>query len=216
MNRKYVFLASVAALVVLFAVALGIYRSEEASAAAESAARNRAYLVRDHSPGLGKPTARVHIVEFLDPACDTCRSFYPLVKQMLKNHPDDIRLSVRHVAFHPGADEVVRVLEAARAQDKYWQTLDALLAAQPQWVTNHRANAGLAWRHLDGLGLDLARLKSDVNAPEVAARVAQDRADAAVLNVTMTPEFFVNGKPLPSFGYEQLNSLVLQALADAS
>jgi hypothetical protein len=34
-------------------------------------------------------------------------------------------------------------------------------------------------------------------------------------SVTMTLEFFVNGKPLPSFGYEQLRKLVDEALAAA-
>jgi hypothetical protein len=29
----------------------------------------------------------------------------------------------------------------------------------------------------------------------------------------MTPEFFVNGQPLPSFGYEQLRKQVAAALA---
>ena len=40
-------------------------------------------------------------------------------------------------------------------------------------------------------------------------------ADAATLNVTMTPEYFVNGKPMPSFGWEQLQGLVEEALAEA-
>jgi hypothetical protein len=31
----------------------------------------------------------------------------------------------------------------------------------------------------------------------------------------MTPEYFVNGKPLPQFGFEELKSLVDQALANA-
>ncbi len=30
----------------------------------------------------------------------------------------------------------------------------------------------------------------------------------------MTPEFFVNGRPLPSFGYEQLRKLVDDALKE--
>jgi len=47
-----------------------------------------------------------------------------------------------------------------------------------------------------------------MNDPEIAKRIAQDLADAAALNVRMTPEFFVNGKPLPSFGYNQLRELV--------
>ena len=35
------------------------------------------------------------------------------------------------------------------------------------------------------------------------------------LNVTKTPEFFVYGRPMPSFGYDQLKGLVDEALASA-
>lgn len=52
-------------------------------------------------------------------------------------------------------------------------------------------------------------------APDIAQIVQQDIADAKALNVTQTPEFFVNGKPMPSFGYEQLTALVNNALASA-
>ena len=38
--------------------------------------------------------------------------------------------------------------------------------------------------------------------------IQQDLADAKTLNVRKTPGFFVNGKPLPSFGYKQLQELV--------
>ena len=51
--------------------------------------------------------------------------------------------------------------------------------------------------------------------PNLARVIAQDRDDAKALNVTKTPEFFVNGKPLPSFGYEQLKALVDEALRSA-
>jgi protein-disulfide isomerase len=47
-----------------------------------------------------------------------------------------------------------------------------------------------------------------MNDPEIAKRIEQDLADANSLNVRQTPEFFVNGKPLPSFGYDQLKELV--------
>jgi protein-disulfide isomerase len=36
------------------------------------------------------------------------------------------------------------------------------------------------------------------------------------MNVTMTPEYFVNGKPLPSFGFEQLQTLVDEALVNTN
>ncbi len=47
-----------------------------------------------------------------------------------------------------------------------------------------------------------------MNAPEIAKLIEQDLADAKTLNVRKTPELFVNGKPLPSFGYDQLIELV--------
>jgi protein-disulfide isomerase len=74
----------------------------------------------------------------------------------------------------------------------------------------------LIWGPLNVLGLDMERLKNDVNSPEVAQVIAQDLADARTLNVTMTPEYFVNGKPLPNFGYDELKKLVDDALVSAT
>lgn len=216
MNRKYFLTAVVGALALALISGVALYRNSEAREANQLAANNLQYLVREHSPRLGNPGAPVHIVEFLDPACSTCRSFYPLVKQMLKSHPEQIRLSVRHVGLHPGSDYVVRVLEASREQGKYWETLDALLAGQDGWVINHRAQPDLIWSSLRDVGLDIPRLQQDVYSPQVEQRVAQDMSDAKALRVVATPEFFVNGKPLPSFGYEELNTLVQSALASAS
>jgi protein-disulfide isomerase len=51
-------------------------------------------------------------------------------------------------------------------------------------------------------------MKVDMNAPDVAQRIAQELQDAKTLKVTQTPEYFVNGRPLPSFGLEQLQALV--------
>ena len=46
--------------------------------------------------------------------------------------------------------------------------------------------------------------------------IARDLGDAKTMNVTMTPEYFVNGKPLPSFGFDQLKTLVGDALVSAN
>jgi len=54
-----------------------------------------------------------------------------------------------------------------------------------------------------------------MTSPAIANVIAQDLADARTLNVTKTPEFFVNRIPLPSFGYEQLKRLVDNALKTA-
>ena len=133
--------------------------------------------------------------------------------QALISYEPRIRMSVRHVALHAGSDQVVKLLEAARQQGKYWPTLERLLATQNVWVVNHTVHPDRVWPVLEGLGLDLAQLRVDMSSAGVAERVALDAADAKALNVTKTPEFFVNGRPLPSFGYDQLRMLVEEELA---
>ena len=212
MKQKTIFIVSAVVLLLVFIVGTLLYTARKEDQAAQRADANRAALVRMHSPTLGKADAPVVIVEFLDPACETCRAFYPLVKQMLAANPDRIRLVLRYAPFHNGSDKVVAVLEAARRQGKLWPALEALLAAQAQWAPHHTPQVALVWPHLEGLGLNLERVRADMNAPEIGRLIAQDLEDARTLNVTKTPEFFVNGRPLPSFGYEQLRKLVDDAL----
>lgn len=216
MRQKNIFIASAVLLVLAFIVGAFIYKDQRAAKAAQTALQNREELVRFHSPTFGNADAPVHIVEFLDPACETCRDFDLFVKNLIAENPGKIRRSIRYAPFHPGSDQVVMVLEAARKQDKYEQTLDALFASQSGWAQHHTARVDLVWPYLDGLGLDIGRLKSDMNSPAIASIIQQDLADAKTLNVTKTPEFFVNGKPMPSFGYDQLKKLVDDALVSTS
>jgi protein-disulfide isomerase len=197
-----------------FVVATMSYRTGTTEQSAQVAERNRDNLVRMHSPALGNAQARVVIVEFLDPACETCRAFYPFVKEIMAAHPEDIRLVLRYAPFHQGSEAVVAVIEAARKQGKFWPTLEAVLASQAQWAPHHVAQVELVWPQLEGLGLDLGQLRADMGSPEIARIIEQDLADAKALNVTATPEFFVNGQPLPHFGYEPLKQLVDRALKE--
>ncbi len=178
---------------------------------AEDQARQAA-LASEHAPTLGPADAKVHIVEFLDPACGTCAMFYPMVKGWMAEVPDGIRLSIRHVPFHDGVDYAVRVLEASRNQDKYWETLETLLASQRQWVNNHVVQPERVLPALAGVGLDMEQLQADMNSAEVQQRMDKDMQDSKVLKVVATPEYFVNGRPLPSFGQEQLANLVREEL----
>jgi len=212
-TKSLVILYAVGAFVALL-IGAAAYFARPAEQAAAARAPDPAALVRFHSPSLGDPGAKVHIVEFLDPACETCRAFYPYVKEFMHANPGRVRVSIRYAPFHPGSEDVVRLLEAAKRQGKYWETLEALLAAQSQWTIQHRARLDLAWTVVRGLGLDMEQLNRDMEAPDITRVIQQDIQDAVNLNVTKTPEFFVNGRPMPSFGYEQLRTLVERALRE--
>ena len=214
MKRQTLFIGSAIILLLVFVASIFVYSGQKEDEANRLAEANRASLLRTHAPTLGKPDAPVVIVEFLDPACETCSAFYPRVKQLMAAHPDKIRLVLRYAPFHNGSDKVVAILEAARKQDKFWPALEALLATQASWAPHHTPQAALAMKQLDGLRLNMEQMAYDITAPEIEKLIAQDLEDARVLNVTKTPEFFVNGKPLPRFGFEQLSALVEQELAN--
>jgi protein-disulfide isomerase len=207
-GRRHVVVASVVVLVAIVAViVLVILQSSDPG--------KRPGLESRHSPTAGEETAKVHVVEFLDPACETCATFYPLIKQLMAENPKRIRVSIRHVPFHKGSDTVVAMLEASRKQDKYWPTLETLLATQELWTIDHVAHPDLARKALAGVGLDWERLAADMKSPEVGERMTLDRAEAAQLKVTKTPEYFVNGRQMATFGRQQLRRLVLEEIARA-
>ncbi len=209
MNRKTLFISVAGLLLLAFAAAVMLYQQS----ASES--RNQSVLQREGAPVKGPDDAKVTIVEFLDPACGTCRDFYPLVKRLIDQYPGKVRVMVRYAPLHAGSDQVVRMLEAARYQGKFWQALELLFRSQDRWVVNHRSQPMRALTVLRVLGLDMERFSADLNRPELVQTIQRDVQDGRTLNVRATPEFFVNGRPMPSFGYDQLSRLVKEAVADA-
>ena len=212
MQRNILIAAAAGILVLVLLTAALNWKKEEPQAVQGVDDAVRTALASEGAPMLGESDAKVHIVEFLDPACETCALFFPMVKNWMNEVPGQIRLSVRHVAFHDGADYAVKVLEASRQQGKYWETLEALLGSQAQWTQHHKVLPERIGPAIAGVGLDMQRLQADMNSMQVLQRFEQDKADAILLKVRQTPEYFVNGRPLPSFGAQQLADLVREEL----
>ncbi len=211
-GRTNIILAFIGVVVVAIVAAISLQDNAETASLDEVRAALDAALASEHAPTVGDPGAKVHIVEFLDPACEACALFYPMVKNWMGQMPGQIRLSVRHVPFHTGAEYAVRVLEASRAQGKYWETLEALLATQSQWTRNHVVVPEMIDPAIAAVGLDMDKLKTDMNSIEVMRNMEQDRKDAVFLKISKTPTYFVNGRSLPSFGAQQLADLVREEL----
>ncbi len=215
MKKTTLFIVTLVLLLVAFVIGwVAMIAQQESKAGQQLSAAKTEALGRLQSPMLGRLDAPVVIVEFLDPACGTCAAFYPLVKEIMAANPGKIRLVVRYAPFHKGADKVVAALEATRKQGKYWQALEALLASQEAWAPNHTAQVDLIWKQWGGLGLDLDRVRADMLSPDIAKAIAQDIEDARTLEVKATPEYFVNGRGMPSFGEAQLRKLIADALRD--
>lgn len=213
MSKRSLVAVTVVVAVLGFIVVAFIYNSvvEEQAAAAVRAE----VLVRPHSPVFGPADAPVTIVEFFDPACGTCRAFHPIVKQIRREYPKEVRVVMRYATFHQGSDQVVRILETARLQGKLEPVLEAVLEAQPAWASHNGANLDKVWRVVGNAGLNVANARRDMRRPNITAILNQDAADVQAAGVNKTPTFFVNGRPLPSFGIDQLFALVKEEVAAA-
>lgn len=214
MNQKILFISGAGLVLLAFVIATVLFQNHKTTLRSTSLNQNQGVLEREGAPVKGPADARVTIVEFLDPACGTCRDFYPLVRQFINQYPGKVRVMVRYAPLHPGSDQVVKMLEAAHHQGKFWQALELLFNSQDHWVINHVSQPVRARTLLNSLDLDQEKMMIDMHRPEIAQAIHQDVEDGQALKVRATPEFFVNGRPMPSFGYEQLSQLVKEAVSE--
>lgn len=175
-----------------------------------------AALVRPYSPIIGPETAPVTIVEFFDPACEACRAFHPIVKDIMAEHGDAVRVVIRYTPFHgEGSETAIRVLEAARMQNLFEPVLEAILQEQPRWAAHGDIQSDLILGIAASAGLDKEAARTQMMAPQTIGVLNQDRTDVETVGIRQTPTFFVNGKPLEPFGEAELRRLVAAEVAAA-
>ena len=211
--KKFTVIGLVAIVALFFYLGMNTYTSRVQTAQVVQVKAEQTRLVRFHSPVFGPQNAPVTIVEFFDPAYETCRAFYPIVKNLLAQYPKDVRLVIRYAPFHQGSDLVVKLLESSKSQGKYQEVLEAVLAAQPAWADHGQPNIEIAFKAAEQAGLDITKARQDIEKPGMQSLLQQDIEDLTALQVTKTPTFFVNGRSLLSFGPDQLAALVAEEVA---
>ena len=219
MNKHTYIIAGMAALlVVVFLAATQLYRGSERPAEGKRAASPPApadpsLLVRSDSPTLGPLMARVTVVEFLDPECESCRAMHPITKRILREYEGRVRLVLRYMPLHLNSAYAATVLEAAGEQGRYWEMLDMLFEYQEQWGDQQTPQPPLILDLAARVGLDMKSLHRSLQDPAHAKKIERDEEDGKKVGVTGTPTFFVNGSKLQKLGYEPLKAAIDKALA---
>jgi protein-disulfide isomerase len=140
-------------------------------------------------PSIGPADARITIVEFSDYECPYCARAEPVVKEILRRYPDDVRLVYRHLPlpFHANAQVAAEASLCAWDQDRFWEYHDLLFENQRELGTEQlTVYAGEA-------GLDLEAFAACVKDETTAERVRRDMEEASALGATGTPTFYING-----------------------
>ncbi|MFN0277703.1 MAG: DsbA family protein [Pyrinomonadaceae bacterium] len=225
MKHNVKILAAILVLVVISAFAGTYYyresvQSERKPTNTAPPAAPTGQLIRSDSPSLGPENAKITLVEFLDPECESCAAFSPTVKKILADYDPNIRFVVRYMPLHPNSLKAATFTEAAGEQGKYWEAQKLLFEKQPEWGTPHGPPSTAKKPDIDvlfkgyakTLGLDMEKLDAAVKENRYAAKLDRDRKDGQSLGVRRTPSFFVNGRELARFGETELRSLIDEEL----
>ncbi|WP_454011494.1 DsbA family protein [Aquamicrobium terrae] len=184
-------------------------RQRAADAAATKAALSKRAddLFRDkESPVGGNAQGDVTVVEFFDYNCPYCRQVAPVIEQAVA---DDPQLRIVYKEFPilgPDSLFAAKAALAAARQGKYGEFHKALYGVKS------RVTEAVVMKVAAGIGLDMTRLKSDMQQPDIEGSISRNAELAQALGITGTPGFVVGDRIFPgATDLETMKKLIEQA-----
>lgn len=144
----------------------------------------------DDDPAQGKPAAPVTVVMFSDFQCSACSAAHPVLKKVIAEYGDGVRIVVRDypiVQLHANAFQAALAANAANAQGKFFEYIEILYRNQ------EALDAASLKKYAASLGLNLKQFELDLASEKNAAEVRKDMADGSLYGIIGTPTIFVNG-----------------------
>ncbi|WP_299398960.1 DsbA family protein [Pelagibius sp.] len=196
--------------------ALQIYEQRQQAAEAE---RQQAALVAQRgalnedpsSPVLGNPEGDVTVVEFFDYRCPYCKSIATAMRDLVDEDPN-VRLVMKEFPIlSQESVDAARAALAAGRQGLYEEFHFALMErggsmSEPEVMAV-----------AESVGLDLERLRADMQAPEIEEALRRNYAVGDAVGITGTPAMVIGNTVVPGMvGIDRLRELVAQARAEAS
>ncbi len=166
-------------------------QDQRATARTAIAAKRDELLNDPSAPSAGNPTGDVTIVEFFDYRCPYCKKVAPSVEALLQEDP---KLRVVYKEFPILGSESIfaaRAAFAANKQGKYKPFHSAMMAATGQ-ITEE-----VVLKIAAEVGLDIAKMKTDMKAPEIDEIIKRNYDLANALGIHGTPSFIIGDSLVP-------------------
>jgi protein-disulfide isomerase len=209
MQNKKLVLGSLIGFIILFIGLAIFYKDSEAKKDEKTVLGKSDLLQREHSIKFGENKKNISVVEFVDPECESCALFHPILRKLYKEYHEDILLVVKYIPNHKNSEFAIKILEASREQNKYEEVLDIIFEKQALWAQDNNEKPELLWEFLSIIpDLDINKLKEDFKNPKIDKLIDMDKKDSQQLDVRGTPTIFVNGKRLVSLSQKDLFDLV--------
>ena len=139
------------------------------------------------SPVLGNPKGDVAVIEFFDYTCPFCKAVEPRVEKLLKEDKGVKVILKEFPILTPESLVAAKAALASVKQGKYEPFHNALLAFRG------RLQNEIIFDTAKNVGLDVDRLKKDMDAPEITDEIIANFNLARGLRIFETPGFIVDG-----------------------
>jgi protein-disulfide isomerase len=163
------------------------------------------------TPVLGNPDGDVTMVEFFDYRCQYCRRVAEDVAKVVKS---DGRVRLVMKEFPILGMSSIRAAQAAMAsvkQGKYEEYHMALMKAPGDMSDPHLMEVAKE------VGLDVEKLKTDMESDEISNAIRANHAVAAALGINGTPAFVIGDTLVPGVvDPDAMRRLIAEARAKAS
>jgi protein-disulfide isomerase len=139
------------------------------------------------APMIGNPQADTTIVEFFDYTCPYCKAVEPRLAALVAADRHLKLVLKEFPILHPVSLVATRAALASMKQGKYTRYHQAMMRFEGQLTDADVFDMAKA------AGLDMARLKRDMQAPEVSDQIISVFNQARGIRVFQTPAFIVSG-----------------------
>ncbi|SFS21569.1 DsbA family protein [Yoonia litorea] len=185
-------------------------QAAQMAAGAQVLQERRDFLEGDpNAPYVGAEEPTAIVVEFFDYNCPYCKRAAADVKALLGDD-EDVRVVYREwPILGEGSVFAARAALAAREQGKYEEMHWALMELRG------RAEEASIIAAARDLGLDIDRLRADMESAAVTTHIEDTRELAQALGITGTPAFVIGDAVVPgAVPLEDLQSFVAQARSE--
>lgn len=141
----------------------------------------------------GNPKGKVTMVEFFDYNCGWCKKGFPEVLSLLDSDKDLRFVLKEFPIFGEDSEYAARAALASERQGKYWALHIAMFSHEGK-ITKASVDEIAAAQ-----GLDMKKLKKDMDDPVIAQTLADNRDLAQSLAINGTPAFIIDDKLVPGY-----------------
>ncbi|HLQ76513.1 MAG TPA: thioredoxin domain-containing protein, partial [Terriglobia bacterium] len=166
---------------------------------------------------LGPEQGQITLEEYGDYQCPACSAYFPIVEELLRGHPNQLRFEYHHfplTGIHRNAMGAAIAAEAAGEQNHFWDMHRILYQRQKEWGGSADTEAQFA-AYAAEIGLDVNQFRQSLQSPVTQQRVEADLTRAQDAKFSGTPTFLINGKVIELSGSPEEFSALIRAQLDS-